>query len=69
MIANWWCAVSKVTMMGLGIFLHSGIVVRVFQRSFVLADGVDVAGAVMDMDFCTLISAAKCRKVSCKHKN
>lgn len=56
-------------MMGLGIFLHSGIVVRVFQRSFVLADGVDVAGAVMDMDFCTLISAAKCRKVSCKHKN
>ncbi|MEE9428759.1 MAG: Hsp20 family protein [Paracoccaceae bacterium] len=29
------------------IFLHQGIAARQFQRSFVLADGVDVAGAAM----------------------
>lgn len=29
------------------IFLHQGIAARQFQRSFVLADSVDVAGAVM----------------------
>jgi len=30
------------------VFLHRGIATRQFQRSFVLADGVDVAGAEME---------------------
>lgn len=30
------------------IFLHRGIAARQFQKSFVLADGVDVAGATME---------------------
>jgi HSP20 family molecular chaperone IbpA len=30
------------------IFLHRGIAARQFQRSFVLADGVDVGEAVME---------------------
>ena len=30
------------------VFLHRGIASRAFQRSFVLADGVEVAGATMD---------------------
>jgi HSP20 family molecular chaperone IbpA len=30
------------------IFLHRGIAARAFQRSFVLADGVEVAGAQLD---------------------
>lgn len=30
------------------LFLHRGIAARQFQRSFVLADGVDVAGASME---------------------
>ncbi len=30
------------------VFLHRGIAGRAFQRSFVLADGVEVAGASMD---------------------
>ncbi len=30
------------------VFLHRGIAARVFQRSFVLADGVEVAGASME---------------------
>jgi len=30
------------------IFLHRGIASRAFQRSFVLADGVEVAGATME---------------------
>jgi HSP20 family molecular chaperone IbpA len=30
------------------VFLHRGIAARAFQRSFVLADGVDVAGAVIE---------------------
>lgn len=30
------------------IFLHRGIAARQFQRSFVLADGVDVAGAQLE---------------------
>ncbi|WP_417807381.1 Hsp20 family protein [Thioclava sp.] len=29
-------------------YLHRGIAARAFQRSFVLADGVDVAGAAME---------------------
>lgn len=30
------------------VFLHRGIAARQFQRSFVLADGVEVCGAVME---------------------
>ncbi len=30
------------------VFLHRGIAARAFHRSFVLADGVEVAGATMD---------------------
>lgn len=30
------------------VFLHRGIAARQFQRSFVLAEGVDVGGAVME---------------------
>ncbi len=30
-------------------FLHRGIAARAFQRSFVLADGVEVAGAHLDL--------------------
>ncbi|SPH24731.1 Small heat shock protein IbpB [Defluviimonas aquaemixtae] len=30
------------------VFLHRGIARRAFQRNFVLADGVEVAGAVME---------------------
>lgn len=30
------------------VFLHRGIAARAFQRSFLLADGVDVAGAQME---------------------
>jgi HSP20 family molecular chaperone IbpA len=30
------------------VFLHRGIAARAFQRSFVLADGVEVAGASME---------------------
>ena len=30
------------------VFLHRGIAARQFQRSFVLADGVDVSGAELE---------------------
>ncbi len=30
------------------VFLHRGIAARAFQRSFVLADGVEISGAVME---------------------
>lgn len=30
------------------VFLHRGIAARAFQKAFVLADGVEVAGAVME---------------------
>ena len=30
------------------VFLHRGIAARAFQRSFVLADGVEVAGALLE---------------------
>jgi HSP20 family molecular chaperone IbpA len=30
------------------VFLHRGIATRQFQRSFVLAEGVEVAGAALD---------------------
>lgn len=33
---------------GTRVFLHRGIAARAFQRSFVLAEGVEVAGAALD---------------------
>jgi HSP20 family molecular chaperone IbpA len=33
---------------GARVFLHRGIAARQFQRSFVMADGVEVAGAAME---------------------
>ena len=33
---------------GTRVFLHRGIAARAFQRSFVLAEGVEVAGATME---------------------
>jgi len=33
---------------GTQVFLHRGIAARAFQRSFVLAEGVEVAGAALD---------------------
>jgi HSP20 family molecular chaperone IbpA len=33
---------------GSRVFLHRGIAARAFQRSFILADGVEVAGATME---------------------
>lgn len=33
---------------GTRVFLHRGIAARAFQRSFVLAEGVEVAGAVLE---------------------
>ena len=37
------------------VFLHRGIAARAFQRSFVLAEGVDVAGATMENGLLHLI--------------
>lgn len=34
--------------LGERVFLHRGIAARAFQRSFVMADGVEVAGATME---------------------
>jgi HSP20 family molecular chaperone IbpA len=43
-----WCAASRSEDDGERVFLHRGIAARQFQRSFVLADGVEVAGASME---------------------
>ena len=45
---NSWCAASRPRTAATGVFLHRGIAARQFQRSFVLADGVEVAGASME---------------------
>jgi HSP20 family molecular chaperone IbpA len=42
------------------VFLHRGIAARAFQRSFVLADGVEVAGASMEHG---LLNIDLCRNV------
>jgi HSP20 family molecular chaperone IbpA len=50
------------------LFLHRGIAARQFQRSFVLADGIDVTGASLDngllnIDLVRPLSEAKVRKI------
>ena len=39
---------GKQTETGERVYLHRGIAARQFQRSFVIAEGIDVAGAVLD---------------------
>ncbi len=50
------------------LFLHRGIAARQFQRSFVLADGIDVTGASLDngllnIDLVRPLSEARVRKI------
>jgi HSP20 family molecular chaperone IbpA len=50
------------------LFMHRGIAARQFQRSFVLADGIDVTGASLDngllnIDLVRPLSEAKVRKI------
>ena len=50
------------------VFLHRGIAARQFQRSFVLADGIEVRGASMDkgllhIDLERVIPESKARKI------
>ena len=46
--ASWSSGVDRPTTQKAAIFLHRGIAARQFQRSFVLAEGVDVGEAVME---------------------
>jgi HSP20 family molecular chaperone IbpA len=49
------------------VFLHRGIAGRAFQRSFVLADGVEVAGAHRwSTGFCMSTCGAMCPKPWCR---
>jgi hypothetical protein len=43
------------------VFLHRGIAARQFQRSFVLADGVEVTGAAMENGLLHVDLAGLCR--------
>jgi HSP20 family molecular chaperone IbpA len=50
------------------VFLHRGIAARQFQRSFVLADGIEVSGASLDngllnIDLVRPLSETKVRKI------
>ncbi|MFP4314068.1 MAG: Hsp20 family protein [Alphaproteobacteria bacterium] len=53
------------------IFLHRGIAARQFQKSFVLADGIEVEGAAMDngllhIDMKRIIPESKAKKIKIK---
>ena len=53
------------------IFLHRGIAARQFQRSFVLADGIEVRGAEMDngllhIELKRIIPESKAKKIKIK---
>jgi len=53
------------------VFLHRGIAARQFQRSFVLADGIEVVGAALDngllnIDLVRPLSETKVRKIEIK---
>ncbi len=48
------------------VFLHRGIAARAFQRSFVLADGVEVAGASMEHGLLNIDCGGRCRKPWCR---
>ncbi|MBI4030060.1 MAG: Hsp20 family protein [Proteobacteria bacterium] len=50
------------------IFLHRGIAARQFQRSFVLADGIEITGAKLDngllhIDMTRILPKSKARKI------
>ncbi len=54
------------------IFLHRGIAARQFQRSFVLADGIEIRGATLDsgllhIDMQRVIPESAARKVEIKN--
>lgn len=56
------------------IFIHRGIAARQFQRSFVLADGIEVDGAHMDngllhIDLKRYIPESKAKKIAIKDNN
>ncbi len=56
------------------IYLHRGIAARQFQRSFVLADGIEVAGAWLDngllnVDLVRRVIEPKARTIEIKDKN
>lgn len=48
-------------------FLHRGIAARQFQRSFVLADGMDVTGAVLENGLLSVMLARPEPKSTIKH--
>jgi HSP20 family molecular chaperone IbpA len=53
------------------IFLHRGIAARQFQRSFVLADGIEIAGATLDngllhIDLKRIVPESDVRKIAIK---
>ena len=45
---NWLSEGDRPTIVKVEIFLHRGIAARQFQRSFVLAEGIEVKGAWLD---------------------
>lgn len=50
------------------VFLHRGIAARQFQRSFVLADGIEITGAKLDngllhIDMTRILPESKARKI------
>jgi HSP20 family molecular chaperone IbpA len=56
------------------LYLHRGIAARQFQRSFVLADGIEVQGASLDngllhIDLRRVIPESPARKIAIKSKN
>ena len=56
------------------VYLHRGIAARQFQRSFVLADGIEVRGASLDngllhIDLERVIPESAARKIEIKGKN
>ncbi|UCH74247.1 MAG: Hsp20 family protein [Rhodospirillales bacterium] len=56
------------------VFIHRGIATRQFQRSFVLADGIDVEGAALDngllsVDLVRPLDEARVRTVEIRSRN
>lgn len=56
------------------IYLHRGIAARQFQRSFVLADGIEVNGASLDngllhIDLLRVLPESQARKIEITNKN
>jgi HSP20 family molecular chaperone IbpA len=56
------------------LYLHRGIAARQFQRSFVLADGIEITGASLDngllhIDMVRRIPESKARKIEISGKN